>query len=40
MGAGPLRVTVPVEVLPSTTLAGLNASKITAGGFTVKTAPI
>ena len=38
LGAGPLRVTVPVELLPPNTLVGLNASELNAGGVTVKLA--
>ena len=30
-GAGPLRVTVPVEVLPPTTDAGLRTTEVTVG---------
>ena len=38
LGAGPVRVTVPVEVfpLPPFTLGGLNPSEVSAGGFTVR----
>ena len=38
-GAGPLKVTVPVEVCrPPTTLLGLNVSEETMGGVTVSEA--
>lgn len=34
-GAGPLRVTVAVEVAPPVTVVGFNATEIAEGGFTV-----
>lgn len=37
-GAGPLRVSVPVELMPPVTDAGLNVNDAMAAGFTVKTA--
>jgi hypothetical protein len=37
-GAGPLRVTVPVEPLPPSTLVGLRLNELKAGGFTVNVA--
>jgi hypothetical protein len=37
-GAGPLSVTVPVEVLPATTEAGFNTADVGVGGFTVSVA--
>ena len=38
VGAGPLRVTVAVEVAPPTTAVGLRAIELSAGGFTVRRA--
>jgi hypothetical protein len=37
-GAGPLRVTVPVELFPPVTVSGLNVTDETSNGFTVKVA--
>ena len=34
-GAGPFRVTVPLDKLPPTTEFGLNVSEVTNGGVTV-----
>ena len=38
VGAGPLRVTVPVEELPPVTLAGLRLNEETVAGVTVSKA--
>jgi hypothetical protein len=38
LGAGPVRVTLPWEVLPPTTLVGFSDSVLNAGRFTVSTA--
>jgi hypothetical protein len=39
-GAGPLKVTVPVDELPPTTLLGLRLTEdAVSGGVTVKVAP-
>lgn len=38
LGAGPLRVTVPVDETPPSTVAGLRPSDDTTGGFTVMAA--
>ena len=37
-GAGPVKVTVPVELLPPVTLVGLTLRELTPGGFTVRLA--
>lgn len=37
-GAGPLKVTVPVEDLPPTTAVGLKVKELSTGGFTVSVA--
>ena len=37
-GAAPVKVTVPVELLPPVTLVGLIVRELTAGGFTVRVA--
>ena len=37
-GAGPLRVTVPVEEKPPTTVFGFSASALNGGGVTVRPA--
>ena len=37
-GAGPFNVRVPADVLPPVTEAGLNATDLGSGGFTVSTA--
>ena len=39
-GAGPLKVTVPVELPPPRTLVGLRVSALTPGGVTVRVAPL
>ena len=38
VGAGPVRVTVPVELLPPMTAVGFKATDRTTGGFTVRVA--
>ena len=38
VGAAPVRVIVAVDVLPPTTVAGLNVNDATDGGFTVSVA--
>ena len=38
LGAGPLKVTVPWEVVPPTTLVGFSESVLNTGRFTVSTA--
>lgn len=37
-GAGPLKVSVPVEIFPPTTDVGFNTTDFGVGGFTVRTA--
>ena len=39
-GAGPLRVTVAVEFVPPVTAVGFSEREDTAGGLTVRVAPI
>ena len=36
LGAGPERLTVPVELVPPTTLVGLSVRLVNTGGFTVR----
>ena len=38
VGALPFSVTVPLDVLPPTTLAGLTEKEVKTAGFTVRTA--
>ena len=38
LGAGPLSVTVPCELVPPTTLLGLRVSEVTVGAVTVRAA--
>jgi hypothetical protein len=40
LGAGPLSVTVPTDVAPLVTMAGLSASALTAGAVTVSVADL